>query len=165
MQDIVLSIDGMAVDGLPRLGFQLLTRNAGDVVRLKVLRGRDWYTADVTVAEKPHDLDRLTDLVDPEKNLIDKLGVLGVNINSATANLASSLRVPAGVMVAGHAKDEADLLETGLRTADTIHAVNGKPVSSVDDLRAAVDRLTPGAPVVLQIERNGQFVFLAFELD
>jgi hypothetical protein len=43
--------------------------------------------------------------------------------------------------------------------------VNGIPVASVDRLRAELDALKPHAPVVLQIERNGQFVFLAFELD
>jgi serine protease Do len=165
MQDIVVSIDGASVDGLPRLAFQLFTRSAGDVVRLKVLRDRDWYTADVTVAERSHDLDRLTDLVDQEKNLIQKLGILGVEVTSANPALASGLRVPAGIMVAGHTNNQTDSPDAGLLTADTIHAVNGAPVSSVDQLRAALEELKPRTPVVLQIERKGQFIFLAFELD
>src|SRR5207245_1397430 len=98
VQDIVVSIDGEPVDGLPRLAFQLFTRSADDVVRLKVLRGAEWYTADVTVAERPHDMDRLTDLVDPEKSRLAKLGILGVDITDANARLASGLRVPSGVM-------------------------------------------------------------------
>jgi serine protease Do len=165
VQDIVLSVDGEAVDGLPRLAFQLLTRSAGDVVRLKVLRGTEWYTADVTVAERPHDLDRLADLIDPEKSLIAKLGILGVDVADANAGLASSLRVPSGVIVAGRTKEEADAADTGLMTADTIHGFNGTPVTSVENLRAALEGLKPRSPIVLQIERNGQFVFLAFELD
>jgi S1-C subfamily serine protease len=80
-------------------------------------------------------------------------------------SLASDLRVPAGVMVAGHTKSEAESPDAGLMTADTIHAVNGMPVASVDRLRAMLDGLKPHAPVVLQIERHRQFVFLAFELD
>ena len=165
VEDIVVSIDGEAVDGLPRLAFQLLTRSAGDVVRLKVRRGGNWYTADVTVAERPHDLDRLADLVDPEKSLIAKLGILGVDVTDANAGLASTLRVPSGVIVAGRTKEEADSADTGLKTADTIHGVNGNSVTSVENLRAALEGLKPRSPVVLQIERNGQFVFLAFELD
>lgn len=132
---------------------------------MKVLRGTDWYTADITMAERPHDLDRLSDLVDPEKSLIEKLGILAIDISSANADLASDLRVPAGVMVAGHTKSEADSPDAGLMTADTIHAINGMPVASVDRLRAALDGLQAHAPVVLQIERHGQFMFLAFELD
>ena len=165
MQDIVVSMDGTPVDDVPRLAFQLFTRSAGDVVRMQVLRGKDWYTADITMAERPHDLDRLSDLVDPEKSLIDKLGILAIDISSTNAGLASDLRVPAGVMVAGHTKSEADSPDAGLMTADTIHAINGMPVASVDRLRAALDGLKAHAPVVLQIERHGQFVFLAFELD
>jgi serine protease Do len=165
IQDIVVSLDGMPIDGVPRLAFQLFTRSAGDVVRLKVLRGKDWYTADVTMTERPHDLDRLSDLVDPDKSLIEKLGILALDISSTNASLSSGLRVPAGVMVAGHTRRDADSGDAGLMTADTIHAVNGIPVASVDRLRAELDALKPHAPVVLQIERNGQFVFLAFELD
>src|SRR5258708_14072233 len=165
MQDIVVSIDGAPVDSVPRLAFQLFTRSAGDVVRLKVLRGKESYTADVTMAERPHDLDRLSDLVDPEKSLIEKLGILAIDISTASGGLASDLRVPAAVMVAGHTKYEADSADAGLMTADTIHAVNGTPVASVDRLRDLLDGLKPHSPVVLQIERHGQFVFLAFELD
>jgi serine protease Do len=165
VQDIVLSIDGEAVEGLPRLGFQLLTRSAGDVVRLKVLRGTEWYTADVTMAERPHDLDRLADLVDPGKSLIAKLGILGVDVDDASGGLASTLRVPSGVMVAGRTKEGIDSADTGLTTGDTIHAVNGCPVTSVENLRTALEGVKPRTPVVLQIERNGQFIFLAFELD
>jgi len=155
----------LPIDGVPRLAFQLFTRSAGDVVRLKVLRGTEWYTADVTMTERPHDLDRLSDLVDPDKSLVEKLGVLAIDISSANESLASGLRVPAGVMVAGHTRSDTDSADAGLMTADTIHAVNGIPVASVDRLRAQLDALKPHAPVVLQIERNGQFVFLAFELD
>lgn len=46
-----------------------------------------------------------------------------------------------------------------------VKGVNGKIVTSVDQLRAAVERMAPRSPVVLQVERNGQFIFLAFELD
>ena len=76
---------------------------------------------------------------------------------------AAGLRLPSGVIVVGHTKDEGESADTGLQTGDTIHGINGAPIASVDGLRAALDRLGPRHPVVLQIERNGQFIFLAFE--
>jgi serine protease Do len=164
-EDIVLAIDGEAVDGLPRLAFQLFTRSAGDVVRLKVRRGADLYTADVVVTERPHDFDRLIDLVDPQKSLIARLGVLGVDITGATAGMAASLREATGVIVVGHTKDEDESAESGLQTGDAIHGLNGRAVASVENLRTMVDALEPRRPVVLQIERNGQFIFLAFEIN
>jgi S1-C subfamily serine protease len=79
--------------------------------------------------------------------------------------MAASLRAPSGVIVVGHPKDEADAPDTGLITADTIHGINGNAVTSVEALRTLVDTLGPRSPIVLQIERNGQFMFLAFELE
>jgi serine protease Do len=163
--DIVLAIDGAPMDGVPRLAFELFTRSAGDRVTLEVLRGREKRTAAITVAERFHDIDRLTDLVQPDKSRVARLGILGVDIDETNARFASTLRVPSGVMVVGHTKEETDLVETGLTTGDAIHAANGAVVASVADLRKALDALEPRSPVVLQIERNGQFVFLAFELD
>ena len=134
-------------------------------MRLKVRRGPDLYTADVTAAERPHDFDRLTDLVNPDKSLIAKLGVLGVEITEANAAMASNLRAPIGVLVVGHTKDESSSADSGLQTGDAIHGVNGTPVATVTELRAALDALGPRHAVVLQIERGGQFIFLAFEGD
>jgi serine protease Do len=164
-QDIVLSMDGEAVDGLPRAAFHLFTRSAGDHVTFTVRRGAEELTLDVTVAERSHDFDRLTDLVDPERSLIGKLGVLGVDITEANAGMAASLRNPSGVIVVGHTKNESDAADAGLQTADAIHALNGRPVSSVEQLRTALDGLVRRSPVVLEIERNGQTIFLAFELE
>jgi serine protease Do len=165
VQDVVVSIDGAAVDGVPRLAFQLFTRSAGDVVRLKVRRPDGDFTTDVTVAERAHDFDRLTDRIDPEKSLVAKLGILGVDISDDNIRMVSSVRLPSGVIVVGHTPETADASDTGLMTADTIHSVNGTMVTSVDQLRAAVDRMPPRSAVVLQVQRHGQFIFLAFELD
>jgi S1-C subfamily serine protease len=143
----------------------LFTRSAGDRMTFGIRRGTDELTFALTVSERPHDFDRLTDLVDPEKSLVSKLGILAVDITEATASLAASVRVPSGVIVVGHTTNETESANAGLMTADTIHAINNQSVTSVDGLRAAVDALKPRAPVVLQIERAGQFMFLAFELD
>jgi serine protease Do len=164
-QDIVVSIDGEPVDGVPRLAFELLTHSAGDHLRLEVTRGADRYVADVAVGDRQHDFDRLTDFLDPDTSLISRLGILGVNITDENASLAASLRQPSGVIVVGHTKDDAGGEDMGLMTADAIHAVNGRAVSSVEQLRSIVDALKPRSAVVLQVERNGQFTYLAFELD
>jgi serine protease Do len=165
MQDVIVSIDGETVDGVPRLAFQLFTRSAGDVVRLKVRRRDGDFTTDVSVAERTHDFDRLTDRIDPEKSLVAKLGILGVDITNENVGMVPNRRIPCGVVVVGRTPDAVDAPDAGLMTADTIHSVNGGMVASIDQLRAALDRMPPRGPVVLQVERNGQFIFLAFELD
>ena len=75
-----------------------------------------------------------------------------------------SLRIPSGVMVAAHAEDR-HAAAVSLSAGDVIHSVNGASVSSLEALRAALDALPSHAPVVLQIERDGQLSFVAFELE
>jgi hypothetical protein len=43
--------------------------------------------------------------------------------------------------------------------------VNGLAISTLSDLRAALDALKPHSTVVLQVEREGVLTFVAFELD
>jgi S1-C subfamily serine protease len=50
-----------------------------------------------------------------------------------------------------------------IRQGDVIHAVNGHNVASVDELRAELDNVKRGQPIVLQAERNGSLNFLVLE--
>ena len=145
--------------------FILFTRSAGDEVTFGVLRGKERLTAQVTVVERPYDFDRLSDLVDPEKSLVPKLGIVGVDITEANAGMAGSLANPTGVMVVGRTRDDSDAANAGLQTGDAIHAMNGRPLASVEQLRTGLDALTRRSAVVLEIERRGQRVFLAFETE
>jgi S1-C subfamily serine protease len=43
--------------------------------------------------------------------------------------------------------------------------MNRATVESVDQLKTAVAQIKPGDAVVLQIERRGQFQYLAFEME
>ena len=52
-----------------------------------------------------------------------------------------------------------------LQPGDIIEAVNTLPVALIDTLQSSLDNMKPGDPVVIQIERNGQYQYLAFELD
>jgi S1-C subfamily serine protease len=56
-------------------------------------------------------------------------------------------------------------LDSGLNAGDVIHMVNRKQIVSMDGLRKAVDALKPGDVIVLQIERQGQYQFVPFEVE
>ena len=163
--DIVAAVDGEPIASVPRLGFHLFTRSAGDVVRFAVKRPDGLYTADVTVVERAHDFDRITDHIDPQRSLVPQLGIFGVDLDADSAAMSAAVRAPSGVIVAGRTPDTAESPDTGLAAGDTIYAVNRIAIASVADLRARIDAMPAHAPVVLQIERNGQIIFLAFELD
>jgi serine protease Do len=74
------------------------------------------------------------------------------------------LLVGSGVVVAARTLD-AMSVETGLQPGDVIHAVNRTTIDSVEALRRVLRSIKPGDPVALQIERQGAFAYLYFEMD
>lgn len=165
VQDIILSIDGESVGDVPRLAFRLFTSSAGDRLTFGILRGSEPLTVAITATERAHNFDPLTAIFDPDANVIPRLGILGIDVRERNAQMAPTLRVPSGVMVIGHTRESANGADTGLTTGDTIHRINEVSVVSVDQIRTVLATLKPRSPVVLQIERNGQMMFLTFELD
>jgi S1-C subfamily serine protease len=53
----------------------------------------------------------------------------------------------------------------GFAPGDVISAVNRVPVAGLDDLRAHLDKLRIGDPVVVQLQRRGQLMYLALTLE
>ena len=163
VQDLVTSIDGRPVNNLPVLATRLFMRNGGDKIKLEVLRGPQKLSFELPVIEPPHEFDHLVDLVDPDKGLIAKLGVVGVELNAKVATMFPSLRIPSGVIVV--AKSAELNIDTALVAGDVIHSLNGVPVKSLDGLRTSLAQLNPASPIVLQIERDGRLTYLSFEVE
>jgi len=164
VRDIILSINDKPIDSLPLLAFHLYTRSGGERVKLEILRETGKIFLDVPVIEHPHEMDRLADLVNPDKSLVGKLGVLGIEIDSKIAHMLPDLRVPSGIIVAARAAD-ARSADVPLTTGDVIHAINGVAVASLEGLRSALSPLKPNSPVVLQIEREAKLMFVAFQVE
>ncbi len=134
------------------------------VMKLVVERGGDTKILYVPASEQRDQMDKLLDAVNPDQSLVRRLGILAVELNEQLRTMFSNLRIPSGVLVIARA---ADLIgpETGLKTGDVIHRVNTTPVDSMNTLRAALRGLKPNAPVVLQVERDGQLQWLPFEME
>ena len=69
-----------------------------------------------------------------------------------------------GVVVAARAAG-SDGSEVDLRPGDVIYAMNNQPTATVAALQTALAQLKSGDPVVLQLERDGQLLYLAFEIE
>jgi serine protease Do len=162
--DIVVSADGRAIDTLPKLTAAMYLHPVDEVLTLVVKRGGTEQTLHVPVIEHHDPMDRLLDQVDPQKSLVQRLGILGIDLNDQLQSLVGEVRAPSGVLVLARA---VSLLgpETGLKTGDIIHKVNKNSVDSLDSLRASLKDMKPGSPVVLQIERDGKFDWLAFDME
>jgi serine protease Do len=165
IQDIILSADDRRVETLPSLTAALYLHRLDQVVKLDILRGKEKKTLYVPAIEHRDPMEQLVDSVNPQNSLIPKLAVLAIDISGdLETKLKSELRIPSGVVVIGQAA-EFITPETGLQAGDVIHQLNMTPIDSTKTLRAAVDGLKPGDPVVLQIERDGELMFVSFEME
>jgi serine protease Do len=164
VQDIIVSADDRPIDTLPALTAALYLHPLDEVMKLVVLRGSEKKTLYVAANEHRDQMDKLMDAVDPDQSLVPGLGILAVNLDDQLRSVVGDLRIPSGVIVIARA---ADLIgpETGLKSGDLIHSVNKTPVDSLNSLRAVLKDLKPAAPVVLQVERDGQLQWLAFEME
>ena len=160
--DVLLTVDARTADSVPFVSFRLMSVNAGSKVHLEVLRNRERLAFDIPVVEVPHEMDQIASLADPEKNLVRPLGIIGVEIDHKIAAMASDLRDPFGIIVVARSNEASDV---PLNAGDVIRSLNGQPMTTLDRLRAALRALQPGAPVVLQVQRDQRLLFLAFTLD
>jgi len=162
--DILLTLNGKIMSNARQIETNLFRYNAGQKVPVEVLRGNQQLTMTVTVEKRDDDPMRFADLVDPLKNLVPKLGVLGIAIDKKLAELLPDLRNPYGIVVAAHAGDSlygGDALALG----DVIYSVNTVAVTSVDALNKAIDALKETDPLVLQVERDGRLMYISLEVE
>jgi serine protease Do len=161
IQDIILSVDDFPVGSLPLFAHGLNLHKSGEHVKLEVLRGAERVRLDVTLGERVHKADSLVDLVDPVKNIVRPLGILGMELNLELAQLLPDLRIPTGVIVAARTLGSRTG-EVPLQTGDVIHGMNGTTITTMQELREALAKQKPGDAVALQVERYGQLIYVAF---
>ena len=133
-------------------------------MKVDVLRGAERLSLQIPVIPQKDDLDKMVDLVDAEKNMIPKLGILGLQINEKISQMMPGIRMASGVVVAALTASGASQ-QIGLRPGDIIHSFNRLPILTVEALRSALEGLNPGSPVVLQVERDGELQYVTFELE
>jgi serine protease Do len=164
VQDIILTLDGRPVINVPQFAAAFQWREDPAPLQLEVLRGGEKVSLEAPVVEQQGDLDRLADSLNPVKDLVPGLGILGVQIDSRISAMFPDLRMGSGVIVAARTAFGATV-DSGLETGDVIHALNGTTIISLQVLVDGMKQLKPGDPVVLQIEREGRLQYLAFEME
>jgi S1-C subfamily serine protease len=132
-------------------------------VRLVVMSGGKQQTLSVTPVEVRSDFDSVSATADPEKNLVSELGILGVEIDQRIAATSTGLRDPYGIIVVARAAGGSS--DVPLQPRDVIRRLNHLQLSTLQSLRDALRSLAPGAPVTLQIQREGRLMYLSFTLD
>jgi len=164
VRDIILSLNGRTMQDAPQLETAIFRLKLSETVNLTVLRDGQKLDYTVPVIERDDDPQRFADMVNPDDNLVSKLGILGIEINEKLSAMLGDLRHEYGIVVAARAPNPPYTGGT-LAAGDVIYEVNRTPVVSIKALRATLDELKPGDPAILQIERNGKLMYITAEFE
>ncbi|MBI4874687.1 MAG: trypsin-like peptidase domain-containing protein [Acidobacteria bacterium] len=162
--DILVAADGKPLRESRQLVSAIFQHAIGDEIRLDVERGGLRLPIAVTVMERPSSPAALAELANGEENLVRQLGILALTVDGTITASLKDLRRLYGVAVAAIPAEFA-AFNPGLVAGDVIYELNGKRIASLDELRASLGGLKRGDPVALLVERQGQLVFVTFELE
>jgi serine protease Do len=161
--DVILSVDGKPMENGRQFDVTLYSRRVSDAVAIEVGRGLQRMTIRVPLVERRDEDDLFRDLVNPDQNLVPRLGILGLDMTPELASMVPGVRQPNGVLVAGTAVGQGTT--PGAVPGDIIYAVNGTTVRTLADLRLALGQLAAAERAVLQVGRKGQLRYLVVTLE
>jgi S1-C subfamily serine protease len=162
--DLVLSLDDKPMENGRQFRINIYSRGVGEQVVLNVRRGERTAQVRVQVAERPSGTARLSELIGVQR-AIPVLGVLVLDLSPVVAQALPSVRQEKGAVIVKVAANAPYSQQGRLLSGDVVYSLNGKPIGSGEDLERAAASLKPGTPTVLQIERDGTLMYVAFRVE
>jgi serine protease Do len=139
--DVILSWNGKAVDAANSLPLAVAASKPGDKATVEVWRDGKRESLAVTVGEMPADGAKVA------RGDAQPQGKLGVSVRQLAQDEAKRLGTEGGLLVE---RADGAAARAGMQRGDVILGVNGKPVKSVEELKAAVDAAGKNAAVLVQ---------------
>jgi len=162
-KDVVLAVDGRNIISLHNFSTALMLHPLEEPLQMVILRGAEKVPLVIPALPRGEGIEHLEDLVNPA-NRVGRLGIFAAEYGETLAPLVGPVRIPSGVLVAALSMD-ANAVTGDLKPGDLLHALNQSVLVQVEDLKAELGKLQPGAPGVLTVERHGQMMYLVFEMN
>ena len=147
--DIILEVNGQAVNSLPDLMIALRNVNAGDTVRLQVQRGDGTRTLTLTASEAAGQQTPFDRMHGGLLGIIPSIGMGG----GFSFDPESMLPVQSGASIS-EVMDGSPAETAGLQPGERIVAVDGEAVATSSDLVDQVRGRQPGDEVTLSVENT-----------
>jgi serine protease Do len=163
VQDIVLTVDGRAITGLPGLSAALYQHPPDEDVTISVLRGSSRISLEIPAMQHYDQEEDLSVLASPN-NRIARLGIFVADLEYNFQSVMGIFHSSGGVVVVAQTS-RPNAPKARLQAGDIIRSLNATRMDSVEQLRTAVRALNSGDPVVLQIERGEKLQYIDFEMD
>jgi serine protease Do len=163
--DLVLSLNAKPMENARQFHVNLYRQRVSSMVTLQVLRGAETLETKVIVLARSNSPERFASHVNERQHLLPRLSILALPIDASIAGvLTGPPRRTYGILVARLAMT-TNGPSGELLPGDIIYEVNREPVSTLQELRALVERQNPSEPLVLQVERAGRIRYVEMRLD
>ncbi|MEN5081448.1 DegQ family serine endoprotease [Bosea sp. TWI1241] len=148
--DVILAVDGMAVDDPDSFGYRFATRPIGGTTAIGILRGGKRMTLTVKLVSAPETRPR-----EPVK-LGGRSPLAGLTVMNLSPALAEELSLDPSTdgVVAGDIEEDSPAARVGFRKGDIIVALNGERIATSRDLETATRERKRAWEVT--ISRGGQ---------
>ncbi|MBI4893747.1 MAG: trypsin-like peptidase domain-containing protein [Acidobacteria bacterium] len=162
--DVILSVDGRAMESARQFHVFIYRRAVASVAKIEILRKGDKKTVEAVVLDRTEKGSSMPKVTLGTDNLIQRLRVLAVALDRPLLDQLPGLRKEYGILVAALVPG-AYVQEDGLQPGDIIHDIAAKPISTLKDLRDALEPFKPRSQVVMLIERDGKTKFIEHRLE
>lgn len=154
--DVITKLNGVAVTDSNGFRNRVASTQPGTSITLSVLRDGREQELTATLGERPGTGGEKSDANEGAKG-----GKLGVSVEPLTPELAAQLQLAAGTkgLVVRDLDPEGAAAEAGIQRGDVIVEFNRQAVTSVDQLRGALQAAS-GRPVLMLINRSGNNLFV-----
>ena len=167
--DIILKVDGRAVNRPNQLQSLVARKHPGDVVTLSVRRNTNTLTVRVTLGETlPEELTRAEDAPASGGSETASVSEIGLTVRALTAALAGEYGIQTdakGVIVTRVSRRART---AGFREGDIVFAVRQIPfrqdIETVRDFERAISKLKKGKNAAFSVNRNGNRRFLSLKI-
>jgi serine protease Do len=161
-EDVVLSVDDVAIQDQTDLSRYVASKSPGTSVRLRILRNGEEMTIPVTLGTFPDEVAGASD--ESEEG---GTAQLGMTLRNLTPELAERLDLPRGVrgvvvwdVEAGTAAEDG-----GLRRGDLIVTVNGTAVEDVGAFEREIGKAKVDGVARLRVRRGDGYNLVTLRLD
>lgn len=159
--DVVLSYNGKQLESSGELPPLVGATLVGAEAKVVVLRDGKEREIEVTIGKLKEDAVAQTPGARPSAPAESRESKLGLTLSELTDEQREELDTEGGVLVVN--VDRGPAARAGLNRGDVILEVNRKPVSSISDVRKAMDNQEDGDPTLLLIRRGSGSLFVVVE--
>jgi serine protease Do len=155
--DVVVGLNGQPVADAEDLRLRVSQTAPGSAVKLDVLRDGQKKQLTATLVELPDKIETAGNNPSNQGSDQSETVLSGLQVGPLTSDITQQLNLPSGVrgVVVMSVDPDSKAADAGLQRGDVIQEVNRKPVTSVQEFRAAI-RQAGDSPILLLVNQGGQ---------